>query len=89
MSNTARIVELESRMGQMEELFRAIEDLQQHDIPMLIDKAREWESMASWVAAIENFLGLNRETSSANAEGNFGDMVRDLRVELADVKAQI
>ena len=45
--------------------------------------------MASRVAAIENFLGLNRETSSASAEGNLGDMVRDLRAELADVKAQI
>ena len=73
-------------MGQMEELFRAIEDLQQHDVPKLIDRAREWESMANQVVAIENFLGLNKETSSANAEGNLGDLVRDLRVELVDVK---
>ena len=43
--------------------------------------------MASRVVAIENFLGLNQETSSASAEGNFRDMVRDLRAKLADVKA--
>ena len=43
----------------MEDLFRAIEDLQQHDVLELVDRAREWESTASWVAAIENFLGLN------------------------------
>ena len=89
MSNTARIAELESRVGQMEELFRAVEDLQQHDIPELVDRARDWEATTSRVAAIENFLGLNRESSSASAEGNLGDMVRDLRAELTDVKAQI
>ena len=38
-------------------------------------------------AAIENFLRLNRETSSASAEGNIGDMVRDLRAKIVDVKA--
>ena len=89
MSNTARIAELEGRMGQVEDLFRAVEELQQRDIPELIDRAREWETMANRVMAIETFLGLNRETSSANAEGNLGDTVRDLRAELANVKAQI
>ena len=39
--------------------------------------------------AIKNFLGLNKEISSASAEGNLGDMVRDLRVELTNVKAHI
>ena len=47
MSNAARIVELEGRMGQVEELFRAVEDIQQRDIPELIDRAREWESMVN------------------------------------------
>ena len=73
----------------MEELFKVIEDLQQHDVLEFVDRVREWESMASQVAAIENFLRLNQETSSASAEGNFRDMVRDLRAELTDVKAHI
>ena len=59
MLNTACITELESQMGQMEELFRTAEDLQQHDIPKLVNKAREWESTASWVVTIENFHRLN------------------------------
>ena len=76
-------------MGQMEELLRVIKDMQQHDIPELVDRVREWEFTVSQVAVIENFFGLNKEISSASVEGNLGDMVNDLRVELADVKAQI
>ena len=41
----------------------------------------------SQVVAIENILGLNRETSSANAKGNFGDVVRYLRAKLVNMKA--
>ena len=87
MSNIARIAELESWMGQMEKLFRVIEDMQQHNIRKLVDKAREWESMTSQVTIIENFLGLNRESLIASVEVNLGDMVRDLKAELTDVKA--
>ena len=71
----------------MEEVFKAVEDLQQHDIHELVNRVREWVSTASRVTAIKNFLGLNQETLTASVEGNFKDMVRDLLVELANVKA--
>ena len=45
--------------------------------------------MANQVATIENFLGLNKETSSASTKGNLGDAIRDLRAKLVDVKAHI
>ena len=76
-------------MGQVEELFKAVEDMQQHDILKLIDRVRELKSMANQVAIIENFLGLNKKTSNANAKGNLRDVVRDLRAKLVDMKAQI
>ena len=87
MLNTARVAKLKSWIGQMEELFRAIEDVQYHDIPKLVDKVRESECMTSQVVTIENFLGLYREIASVSAEGSLGDMVRHLKAELTDVKA--
>ena len=62
VSNIACIAKLESRIGQVEKLFRAVEDLQQNDIPKLVDRVREWESMENQIATIKNFLRLNRET---------------------------
>ena len=45
--------------------------------------------LANQVTTIKTLLGLNREISSASVKGNLGDAIRDLRAELADVKAQI
>ena len=87
MLNIACISELESQIGQRGKLFRVVEDMQQNDILELVDKAREWELMANQVVAIENFLRLNWEASSANVEGNLGDTIKDLRAKLVDVKA--
>ena len=81
MSNTTYIIKLESQMRQMEELFKLVEDMQQNDILELVNKVKEWESMANRVAAIENFIGLNRKTSSASAKGNLGDAIRYLRTK--------
>ena len=45
--------------------------------------------MANGVVGIKNFLGLNRETLSANVEGNLRDAVKDLRFKHVNMKAQI
>ena len=54
-----------------------VKDMQQNDILELIDRVREWVSMANRVISIEAFLGLNKETSSSSADGNL-DTIRDL-----------
>ena len=76
------IIELESQIGQVEKLFRVVEEMQQHDILELVNRAREWQTMANWLMVIKTFLGMNRESSSASVEGNLGDIIRDIRVSL-------
>ena len=39
------------------------------------------------VRAIEAFLELNKEASSASVEGKLGDTIKDLKAKLANVKA--
>ena len=60
MLNTVYIIKLENWMRQVEELFKAIDDMQQNDISELINRAREWEYMVNRVTNIKNFLKLNR-----------------------------
>ena len=47
MLNVTHITKLEGQMGQVEELLRVVEDMQQNDTLELIDMVRVWKSMAN------------------------------------------